>query len=822
MKSIKLTLSILIGLAVATWPTPAFSAVPPTAGEMAHQPIKNLFKNPGWEQGATGWARVNSGTYTTTQTAANIASGLRAGSWTPSNSLGSMARIDSAAIPIPNYALGKPGLLSCYMKADHPSVKLQITDGTNVLAGQESLEFTDTHWISGGRAVNFSLASTTGITVGMYHSSGGSGAVDYSAVVRTVPAQSVACTTSAIGAGVTGIPSTTNLVVGQHVGGAQVQNDTYITAITSNTAITLNQNGALTSTGTCTFDAAAEVTQPMTANQFSTVNSSFYTSEGVPTKVNEYNLVQVAFPFPLSGSIVPRFRAHWGATTTLYPDDCFVGLDDRLVDVSQVTFIGSAYYTVTASNAWVTASSAAYVDFGTNTNAPAPTIDSNPDPCTISTADNNLPQITVTNCPAGIYEVVAQFIGSGNTAAATSNFRLSDGTQTAGDTRSRVTASNSDYPGHTVVGYFPYSNNQTTVTWKLQGASTSGTTTIENSIGVSGSRGLSFKITRYPLSTERGMRVDQLGWRVDANISGANPSLGTASAATYKGIENSALTLVNNTGNGVIAAQIPCSSTNSPTGTTCAIGNESVGVSFNAPMAGDVEACVNFSALVRAQANQVNDPVFQIVETASNSQTVIQEGRGRIQSGAASSPTVVASIDISIGNLVCGTLTFQSPGQKTLRLFYEMPSAGTAPLILADAAAGSGQRDIHWVVRPLNYLSGALPRFSGLVTSNTSGQERMERATADSAGAISSQSGSWLTFTSRPGTGDFRYAITPGTFASTPACFCTPGAGVSGDKTCAIGNSIGPSTTLLNIFVADASTGAAANYAHQIFCMGAR
>ncbi len=217
------------------------------------------------------------------------------------------------------------------------------------------------------------------------------------------------------------------------------------------------------------------------------------------------------------------------------------------------------------------------------------------------------------------------------------------------------------------------------------------------------------------------VRVDQLGWSVNANISGSNIGLGGANVSSYTGITNSGLTLTNNSGAGTIAAEIPCSTTNPSTGTTCAVGDESVGVVFNLPSAGDVIACASFGHILNVTAGNAT-VAFQLVETSNTAQTVVQEGKSRIAS----------DLNIASGNLqvahpvrVCGNFNFTSAGQKTLRLMYEQTASGTVNTnsLAADAAAATGQWDIHWEVYPLNYVSGALPIFKGLVSRSATVQD---------------------------------------------------------------------------------------------------
>jgi hypothetical protein len=287
--------------------------------------------------------------------------------------------------------------------------------------------------------------------------------------------------------------------------------------------------------------------------------------------------------------------------------------------------------------------------------------------------------------------------------------------------------------------------------------------------------GLSWKIYRFPTREEQVLRHDQVAWRVDANIGGANPSLGAGNVSDYTEITNGSLDLVNNSGPGVIPAQIPCSGTNPPTGLTCSAGNESVGVSFNLPAAGSVTACASFTHDTSIGVSSSSSATFQIVETPNNAQTILQEGKERVTSGSTTNST--NGNILRLPRKVCGNFDFTSTGQKTLRLMYEQVSTGTInhALILGDRDTSFGQRDIKWEVYPRN-TSQPAPLLVGSVISGSSGIERVERATinitSNTSAVIERQSGNWLSIGSVSGAVVIA-DIASGTFSSAPTCNIT-------------------------------------------------
>lgn len=313
-------------------------------------------------------------------------------------------------------------------------------------------------------------------------------------------------------------------------------------------------------------------------------------------------------------------------------------------------------------------------------------------------------------------------------------------------------------------------------------------------------------ISSLPTDSSQAVRIDTIDWRVDANISGANPSLGTIDVATYTGIENGSLTLTNNTGRGAIAAQIPCSSTNAPSGTTCSAGSESVGVSFVLPAAGDVLACATASWFMSA-AGAITG-ALQIVETPNSAQTISQEGKSR-------AAVDMDSAIVAFPFRVCGTFTFASAGQKTLRLFYEQDVTGTisSSLILADAGAAAGQRDIHWEVYPINQSMPA-PILIGSVTSNATGTERIERAeiNCDAASSITQQSGSWISSIGNRSTTACAIVLTSGMFSAAPVC------SFSLKAASALATSVRATSTTSVIVYSETS----ADFDGYLVCMGAK
>jgi hypothetical protein len=486
----------------------------------------------------------------------------------------------------------------------------------------------------------------------------------------------------------------------------------------------------------------------------------------IASNASAFQKSSVNFVYPTSGSVRLKLTAVASNEPEIYIEDCYVGLATNVELASQVEFVGSVTYTGDSGCQWTTGDTGgAFTNFGAQANCDAGVGAGS------ATASSKIPGMAFATLKPGRYYAIAQcrldMQSSGTTADM--YYRLSDGTN-AGETAYVWANSGSGFYVNKdfVYGEFNYTSVQTNVTIQLQASSdtNSNDPTIYNTVA---NGGCVLSLYRYPSTSETVFRPDVLNWRVDANIAGANPSLGVIDVTSYTGIENGSLTLTNNTGNGVIPAQIPCSSTNAPSGTTCSAGNESVGVSFNLPAAGDVRACVYFTHFFDDTADDVLSSAFQIVETPANAQTISQEGKSRIGPGA-TLPATAGFSDITTPMSVCGTFSFSSSGQKVLRLFYEqdVTSTPTDINILADALAAVGQRDIHWEVYPISQAMPA-PVFVGSVTSSSAGPIRVEAAelNCDASSSITSQTGAISAIGNRA-TAACALTLVTGAFTATP------------------------------------------------------
>jgi hypothetical protein len=129
---------------------------------------------------------------------------------------------------------------------------------------------------------------------------------------------------------------------------------------------------------------------------------------------------------------------------------------------------------------------------------------------------------------------------------------------------------------------------------------------------------------------------------------------------------------------------------------------------------------------------------------------------------------------------VCGIYPVTSTSPVTLRLQgYFGTTTGVSGVI-----NNNGSADIEWSIVQLSPNMN-VPLLVGSVTSNTSGQERVERVSFGQGGitpctsspcTVVSQSGSWVSGVSRVSTGQYIVSIPSGLFSAPPICTCSSGA----------------------------------------------
>lgn len=416
----------------------------------------------------------------------------------------------------------------------------------------------------------------------------------------------------------------------------------------------------------------------------------------------------IYFTCPSSGTIQARFIASADAAL-VYFDDVKIG-QESLFNVFPKSILYKGKHDKECT--WTIAATVDVWGDPANDATCTLTQEKNSGFGTVSTTGAATPGITFTAPETGVVEVCAfgAFISNNtNDYTATqltdaSNVQLSQNyTLTSG------TASN----GYPMCGFLDVTKGAS-ATAKVRVKTRNGTSTFTGFVAGNFNADAiqwSMKYVDYA-NTSEAISIDQSGWRIDANIGGANIDLGTSTIATYTEVTDASLDLV--LAPGSAGAEIPCSSTNPSSGLTCSAGSESVGLAFTPPSAGTYEVCsavihnANLAATGTAQVN------FQLVETPNNAQTILQEGNQRNQSGM---DTTSGALNLEFPNYVCGVFNFADTSKRTIRLMREQVTGGTVNnnRVRADRSTANGQRDIHFKVRRRVEFADVV-KFTNMVT----------------------------------------------------------------------------------------------------------
>jgi hypothetical protein len=434
------------------------------------------------------------------------------------------------------------------------------------------------------------------------------------------------------------------------------------------------------------------------------------------------------FVMPSSGSIQLRLYANADEPSVAI-DECYIGSSDgfNVGTYAAAQFIGSAYIPAT-SLCTPTRANTAIGAFGSDTDCPGPTVESNPGPATIQTTDNNGPGFPVNAVPPGIYRVRIQTAATMSSASGASNFAINDGTTTAGEQAGgpHTTATRGLI---TVEATFTYTSTANR-TFTLYGKSSAGTITLDMDGVIT-----YFSLYRYPGSNEQSYTPDKL-------------------ANSWSGYHDTTCSWARtNTAFGDPTADATCTFTertnvNFGTVTSALSGSDKLpGIVFTPPRAGRYYVCVGYYV-----TSSAGNPVVQLVD---GSGTVVTTG-GFTTSGAA--PL----------NENCGIYVASSTSSVTLKL-QTKTSSGSVTI-------GTTWPNVEWKIFQIDQNLPA-PLLVNSVVNPRNGVTNIVSAYIDFGGgaspSVSREDGDWISSLTDNGTGDTTININSGIFSAAPNCTCT-------------------------------------------------
>jgi hypothetical protein len=288
------------------------------------------------------------------------------------------------------------------------------------------------------------------------------------------------------------------------------------------------------------------------------------------------------------------------------------------------------------------------------------------------------------------------------------NVRLNSDRQYVGTTMSMQA-------GNTVVASGCFSVGQTAEVYYFHTRTTNAT--IDNDADYT-----RLTITRFPSSSELVVTPETQGdWFISAIVTGGLPDIGAAGVVyPLSEVTNSTLSLTPETNSKPTATL--CSGTNPPpslssSATTCAAGDESIGITFDAPTAGAYEVCVEFSQSITTGAGGRVDTTWALQETALNNNSPLTTYSGTANVGYSIASTTFYNAPVNL----CQIMTFASAGQKAVRLFRYQSNAGTITTNVIVANNSNGKRNLRWKVQPASTKSNSALYVQGPVKGSGTG-----------------------------------------------------------------------------------------------------
>lgn len=451
--------------------------------------------------------------------------------------------------------------------------------------------------------------------------------------------------------------------------------------------------------------------------------------------------IGVAFPMPTSGTIAVRVISQSDAVAVAV-DDCYVGSFKPGVDLSQAALVGTITYPVTAGCNWSTTATV-LTSYAAQASCPTPTVTGN-----VSAPGTKIPGVVLNSVAPGNYYFVTTSNFTVNTSgiSAAMNWAYYDGSSNFGDVSAlAMTGGTSNFTqSNVLIGQKTYSAAQSNLTVQIQGktSNASNDALIQNSSAATGSAFV-IMVYRFPTTAEQALRVDTVGQTWNGYISGVTSGWARTSA-TQGDFSAGVGTVVTNT--------LSATNMSAPT----VLSGPLPGITFTPGTAGVYQVCATSN-----MANSVADNMFAYLTDASG---VVYDYHSYTSSNSNFQTTFH----------MCGNFPATSTAPLSVKV---QGSSTTGTLTLASL---TNPRVMHWSIQKLAENIPA-PLLVGSVTSNSAGLERVERAKLSNSGscAVLSQSGSWISSVSDPGTGLCGVSFSASVFSGAPACTCiTTGATV--------------------------------------------
>lgn len=490
------------------------------------------------------------------------------------------------------------------------------------------------------------------------------------------------------------------------------------------------------------------------------------------------------------------------------------------VNVSQTNLVAQAHYVENGSCTW-THNSSAFIDFAGVSACPAITVDYSS--FAVNTADDDLPNIVFDSLPAGTYIVKAKAAlasGAGTTQIA---IRVSDGTTNGPSAGVRTGASDTDEIFFVEAeGVFTYTAAGAR-NFRIQGRNGTNQIQVRNDLG--DQQQLTFTVTRVPTEAAEGVTIEQKGFHWAARLGGSTDAIlstGAVSDGTTIAKSDISLTPLPNSG----PVSIACQDGEAPQGLTCA-GSEAVGFAPTITENGVYFACMGFTHQIDSPAGSGTlQTAWKIVE--DNVAGVEQQSGHDVQFSGFNN-TNAGDANLYYPVKTCSFFTFNSPGEKILKLAYAQSVSGTTydGSQLSINRTGPGARELSFSMFKVsgNFPGTFFPDITNALKARPSIFNRQNfgicsffvDATSGTPANVQNDGGCVDSFTdTSPGIHSVNFVA--GYWAS-PGAVCTGTTYGGSDVLFAI-NEAGPTQSQINVRTTVGATGNSVDSRFAVHCIG--
>jgi hypothetical protein len=555
-------------------------------------------------------------------------------------------------------------------------------------------------------------------------------------------------------------------------------------------------------------------------------------SQAVTSTTTGYTRTSANFIFPASGTVRLQFTSVT-SPATIAIDDCYLGLADgyNFAQVSQAKIYGSLKYDDSGSCFWQMTTTTAGSYFPANASCPTPTTSGS-----VTAPATKTPTMLLNNAPPGDYYFsVGMTITHQVSASTIANYGLYEAnTTTKLDNRFVQVTTATNPPSFPVTLFGRYV--QTTagnLDIRIGASASSGSVTVD------ATNGFRMVVYYFPSSSQTAYSANQQSTPLVHVLSGSG-SLVTTQGASWLRVR-----MVGGGGGGAGAgtsAVAGTAGTQTTFGTLTANGGNAAtsGTGAGAVSTGTIGADWNGKVIASngggAGGNSTGAGTYPIGGVgggsgifggggASNATNSGSAGAAASGGGGAGAGSPTQGHVAGGGGSGGGGIDAITVGAPLSSYSYSVGGGGSGGVggDTTGSAGGSGTIEVTEYFGAVNN-----PIFIGSVTSNTSGQERIERVAVNTACSsspctITSQTGSWVPASgiTRSGTGSYTLTWTTGMFSAAPTCQ------VSAVYTGGIERYCQPrvaSSSSLDILCMDASssTGTVDDAAFNISCTGPR